>query len=265
MSVSDQNQPVEKNALWETIVVLFQAFLLAAVIRTVLLQPFTIPSGSMMPTLLVGDYLLVNKFAYGYSRYSLPLYNPDWFKGRIQIPGISGPPKRGDVIVFRFPPNPDIDYIKRIIGLPGDRIQVKDGLLYVNDKAVPRVADGSFSSEVSDTSGVGVQHSMNYSKGVAIFRETLENGVTYQTLDLGDRSDSDHTPVFNVPEKHYFMMGDNRDNSSDSRFDVGYVPEENLVGRASFIIFSLGNNTPFFKIWSWPSNLRYDRFFKGIR
>jgi signal peptidase I len=261
MSVSDQNQPAEKNALWETIVVLFQAFLLAAVIRTVLLQPFTIPSGSMMPTLLVGDYLLVNKFAYGYSRYSLPLYNPDWFKGRL----FGSVPKRGDVIVFRLPSDPSIDYIKRIVGLPGDRIQVKDGVLYINDKPVPRVAEGTFSSDTSDTAGVGVQHSVDVYRDVPIYRETLDSGATYQTLDLDSMSDGDNTPVFNVPEKHYFMMGDNRDNSSDSRFSVKYVPEENLVGRASFIIFSLGNETPFFQIWRWPSNLRYDRFFKGIR
>jgi signal peptidase I len=260
MSVSDQNKPAEKNALWETIVVLFQAFLLAAVIRTVLLQPFTIPSGSMMPTLLVGDYLLVNKFAYGYSRYSLPAYNPEWLEGRI----FGSQPTRGDVVVFRFPPNPSVDYIKRVIGLPGDKIQVRDSILYINDKPVPRVAEGTFSSDTSDTEGVGVQHSMERYKDVPIYRETLDSGATYQTLDLG-LSDGDNTPVFNVPEKHYFMMGDNRDNSSDSRFTVGYVPEENLVGRASFIIFSLGGDTPFFQLWKWPTNLRYDRFFKGIR
>jgi signal peptidase I len=141
---------------------------------------------------------------------------------------------------------------------------MKEGVLYINDKPVPRVADGAFDGDTSDTAGVGVQHTVDDYEDVPIFRETLESGVTYQTLDLENGS-GDNTPVFNVPEKHYFMMGDNRDNSSDSRFTVGYVPEENLVGRASFIIFSLGNNTPFFKIWSWPSNLRYDRFFKGIR
>lgn len=260
MSVSDQNKPAEKNALWETIVVLFQAFLLAAVIRTVLLQPFTIPSGSMMPTLLVGDYLLVNKFAYGYSRYSLPAYNPEWFEGRL----FGSEPKRGDVIVFRLPSQPSIDYIKRVIGLPGDKVQVRDSILYINDKPVPRVSEGSFSSDTSDTAGVGVQHSVESYRDVPIYRETLDSGATFQTLDLGF-SDGDNTPVFNVPAKHYFMMGDNRDNSSDSRFTVGYVPEENLVGRASFIIFSLGNDTPFFQVWKWPTNLRYDRFFKGIR
>lgn len=261
MSVTENNKPAEKNAFWETIVVLFQAFLLAAVIRTVLLQPFTIPSGSMMPTLLVGDYLLVNKFSYGYSRYSLPLYNPDWFKGRL----FGSEPQRGDVIVFRLPSKPSVDYIKRLIGLPGDRIQVKDDVLYINDKPVPRVAEGTFTSGDRDTAGVGVQFTQDRYEQVPIFRETLDTGVTYQTLDLTQTGEGDNTQVFVVPEKHYFFMGDNRDNSADSRFDVGYVPDENLVGRASFIIFSLGNETPFLQVWKWPANLRYERFFKGIR
>ncbi|MBL0371160.1 signal peptidase I [Rhizobium sp. KVB221] len=261
MSVSEQKQPEEKNAFWETIVVLFQAFLLAAVIRTVLLQPFTIPSGSMVPTLLIGDYLLVNKFSYGYSRYSLPVYNPEWFKGRI----MGSEPGRGDVVVFRLPKDPSIDYIKRVIGLPGDKIQMIDGVLHINNKPVPRVADGEFNSNDSDTAGVGVQVSIDKYEHVPMYRETLDSGVSYETLDLYPNSEGDNTQVFTVPEKHYFMMGDNRDNSSDSRFSVGYVPEENLVGRASFIIFSLGNDTPFLHIWKWPANLRYERFFKGIK
>jgi signal peptidase I len=261
MSVSEQNKPEEKNAFWETIVVLFQAFLLAAVIRTVLLQPFTIPSGSMIPTLLVGDYLLVNKFSYGYSRYSLPVYNPEWFKGRL----FGSEPKRGDVIVFRLPSDPQIDYIKRLVGLPGDKIQVIDGVLNINGKPVPRVAEGTFSTNESDTAGVGVQFSQDKYENVPVYRETLDTGATYQTLDLNPHSDGDNTQEFVVPAKHFFMMGDNRDNSSDSRFTVGYVPEENLVGRASFIIFSIGNETPFLQVWKWPANLRYSRFFKSIK
>ena len=237
------------NALWENIKVIIQALILAMVIRTVLFQPFTIPSGSMMPTLLVGDYIFVNKFAYGYSKYSLP-FSPDIFSGRL----FGADPKRGDIVVFRFPPNPEIDYIKRCIGLPGDHIQVTDGVLYVNGKPVPKVADGSFTSD----------YKLDPGADVPVFRETLDNGKTYDTLDQSPVSRGDNTREFIVPEGHYFMMGDNRDNSLDSRFDVGFVPAENLVGRASVIFFSLGNDTSFREIWKWPTNMRWDRLFKVV-
>ncbi|MGR9182457.1 signal peptidase I [Rhizobium leguminosarum] len=237
------------NALWENIKVIIQALILAMVIRTVLFQPFTIPSGSMMPTLLVGDYIFVNKFAYGYSKYSLP-FSPDLFSGRV----FGADPKRGDIVVFRFPPNPEIDYIKRCIGLPGDHIQVTDGVLYVNGKPVPKVADGSFTSD----------YKLDPGADVPVFRETLDNGKTYDTLDQSPVSRGDNTREFIVPEGHYFMMGDNRDNSLDSRFDVGFVPAENLVGRASVIFFSLGNDTSFREIWKWPTNMRWDRLFKVV-
>ncbi|MGZ2502321.1 signal peptidase I [Rhizobium leguminosarum] len=237
------------NALWENIKVIIQALILAMVIRTVLFQPFTIPSGSMMPTLLVGDYIFVNKFAYGYSKYSLP-FSPDLFSGRL----FGADPKRGDIVVFRFPPNPEIDYIKRCIGLPGDHIQVTDGVLYVNGKPVPKVADGSFTSD----------YKLDPGADVPVFRETLDSGKTYDTLDQSPVSRGDNTREFIVPEGHYFMMGDNRDNSLDSRFDVGFVPAENLVGRASVIFFSLGNDTSFREIWKWPTNMRWDRLFKVV-
>ncbi|MBB4007390.1 signal peptidase I [Allorhizobium taibaishanense] len=240
----------KQNALWENIKVIIQALVLAMVIRTVLFQPFTIPSGSMMPTLLVGDYIFVNKFSYGYSKYSLPL-SPDLFSGRI----FASEPKRGDVVVFRFPPNPDIDYIKRLIGLPGDHIQVTDGVLYVNGKPVPKVADGTFTSD----------YKLDAGRDVPVFRETLDSGATYDTLDEIPNGPGDNTRDFVVPAGHYFMMGDNRDNSADSRFDVGMVPAENLVGRASVIFFSLGNNTSFREIWKWPSNMRWDRLFKVVK
>ncbi|WP_018898811.1 signal peptidase I [Rhizobium sp. 2MFCol3.1] len=246
MSEKVQAKP---NALWENIKVIVQALVLAMVIRTILFQPFTIPSGSMMPTLLVGDYIFVNKFAYGYSKYSLP-FSPNLFSGRI----FASEPKRGDVVVFRFPPNPEVDYIKRLVGLPGDHIQVTDGVLYVNGKAVPKVPDGTFNSDYAQDPG----------QDVPVFRETLDNGVTYDTLDQSPVSRGDNTREFIVPEGHYFMMGDNRDNSLDSRFDVGFVPAENLVGRASVIFFSLGNDTSFREIWKWPSNMRWDRLFKGV-
>jgi signal peptidase I len=237
------------NALWENIKVIIQALILAMVIRTVLFQPFTIPSGSMMPTLLVGDYIFVNKFAYGYSKYSLP-FSPDIFSGRL----FGADPKRGDIVVFRFPPNPEVDYIKRCIGLPGDHIQVTDGVLYVNGKPVPKVADGTFTSD----------YKLDPGADVPVFRETLDSGKTYDTLDQSPVSRGDNTREFIVPEGHYFMMGDNRDNSLDSRFDVGFVPAENLVCRASVIFFSLGNDTSFREIWKWPTNMRWDRLFKVV-
>ncbi|ARM87688.1 signal peptidase I 1 [Rhizobium sp. CIAT894] len=246
MSEKVQAKP---NALWENIKVIIQALILAMVIRTVLFQPFTIPSGSMMPTLLVGDYIFVNKFAYGYSKYSLP-FSPDIFSGRL----FGADPKRGDIVVFRFPPNPEVDYIKRCIGLPGDHVQVTDGVLYVNGKPVPKVADGTFTSD----------YKLDPGADVPVFRETLDNGKTYDTLDQSPVSRGDNTREFIVPEGHYFMMGDNRDNSLDSRFDVGFVPAENLVGRASVIFFSLGNDTSFREIWKWPTNMRWDRLFKVV-
>jgi signal peptidase I len=245
------SEKVEKqqSALWENIKVVVQALLLAMIIRTVLFQPFTIPSGSMMPTLLVGDYIFVNKFAYGYSKYSLP-FSHDIFSGRI----FASEPKRGDVVVFRFPPNPDVDYIKRLVGLPGDHIQVKDDILYINGQAVPRQPDGSFTSD----------YKLDPGENVPVYKEVLDNGKTYDTLDQSPVSRGDNTREFIVPEGHYFMMGDNRDNSLDSRFDVGYVPAENLVGRASVIFFSLGNDTSFREIWKWPANMRWDRIFKVV-
>ncbi|PZM17013.1 signal peptidase I [Rhizobium tubonense] len=245
------SEKVEKqqSALWENIKVVIQALLLAMIIRTVLFQPFTIPSGSMMPTLLVGDYIFVNKFAYGYSKYSLP-FSPDIFSGRI----FASEPKRGDVVVFRFPPNPDVDYIKRLVGLPGDHIQVKEGILYINGTAVPRQPDGSFTSD----------YKLDPGEDVPVYKEVLDTGKTYDTLDQSPVSRGDNTREFIVPEGHYFMMGDNRDNSLDSRFDVGYVPAENLVGRASVIFFSLGNDTSFREIWKWPTNMRWDRIFKVV-
>ena len=241
----------KQNALWENVKVIVQALLLAMVIRTVLFQPFTIPSGSMMPTLLVGDYLFVNKFSYGYSKYSLP-FSPNLFSGRILE---FSEPKRGDVVVFRLPPNPEVDYIKRLVGLPGDRIQVTNGVLFINGNPVPKQPDGFFTSDYRADPGTNVP----------VFRETLDNGVTYDTLDQSPDSRGDNTREFIVPEGHYFMMGDNRDNSLDSRFDVGFVPAENLIGRASVIFFSLGNDTAFSHIWEWPANMRWDRIFKVVR
>ncbi|MBB6178970.1 signal peptidase I [Pseudorhizobium flavum] len=247
--MSDRADKKQQSALWENIKVIIQALLLAMVIRTVFFQPFTIPSGSMMPTLLVGDYIFVNKFAYGYSKYSLP-FSPDLFDGRI----FGSEPDRGDVIVFRLPTDTDVDYIKRVVGLPGDRIQVTNGVLHINGEAVPRQPNGGFTSD----------YRLDPGSDVPIFRETLDNGISYDTLDQVPNSRGDDTREFIVPEGHYFFMGDNRDNSLDSRFDVGFVPAENLIGRASVIFFSVGNDTSFREFWKWPANMRWDRLFKGV-
>ena len=245
------SEKVEKkqNALWENIKVIVQALVLAMVIRTVLFQPFTIPSGSMMPTLLVGDYIFVNKFAYGYSKYSLP-FSPNLFSGRI----FGSQPARGDVVVFRFPPNPDIDYIKRVIGLPGDRVQMIAGVLHVNGEAVPKEPDGTFTSD----------YKMDPGEDVPVFRETLDTGVAYDTLDQSPNSRGDNTREFIVPEGHYFMMGDNRDNSADSRVRVGFVPADNLEGKALFRFFSVDGSARWWEVWKWPFAIRYSRIFTLI-
>jgi signal peptidase I len=235
----------------ETIRVVFHALIIALVIRTFLFQPFNIPSGSMIPTLLVGDYLFVSKYSYGYTHYSLP-FSPPLFPGRI----LGGEVHRGDVVVFRLPKDDSIDYIKRVVGLPGDRIQVIDGVLNVNGQPVKREHIDDY---VTDDDGV-VQR-------VKQFRETLPNGVTYTTLDLTDNGFYDNTPVYTVPAGDYFMMGDNRDNSTDSRVlsQVGYVPYENIIGKAQIIFFSIGNGAHAWEVWRWPWTVRWDRLFKLVR
>jgi len=248
MSVADKSQK-KSGGLGETISVVVQALLLALVIRTLLFQPFSIPSGSMRPTLLEGDYLFVTKWAYGYSRYSLP-FSPPLFSGRIW----GGEPERGDVVVFKYPPDTSLDYIKRVIGLPGDRIQMRDGQLFINDTAVPREKVGQIDNpDITEMA-----------RPVDVYRETLPNGVSYETLDLSPNSIGDNTREFVVPEGHYFMMGDNRDNSADSRFSVGFVPAENLVGRANVIFFSIAGSASPLEIWRWPSEIRLSRMFTWV-
>ncbi|MBI3677048.1 MAG: signal peptidase I [Proteobacteria bacterium] len=231
----------------ETIKTIVYALLIALVIRTFLFQPFNIPSGSMEDTLLIGDYLFVEKYSYGYSRYSFP-YGIVPFPGRV----FGSQPARGDVVVFKFPQDNSTDYIKRVIGLPGDRVQMLNGQLYINEKPVPKVRVGDY-VETSD----GIAHN------VPRYRETLPNGKSYLVLDRFQGA-ADNTDVYVVPADHYFMMGDNRDNSNDSRGDVGYVPKANLVGKAELIFFSTDGSARFWEFWKWPWAVRYNRMFTVI-
>jgi len=234
----------------ELVKTIVYALLIALVLRVVLFQPFTIPSASMEPTLLEGDYIIVSKFAYGWSRHSIP-FSPPIFHGRI----FGHEPHRGDIVVFKLPRDGHTDYIKRLVGLPGDRIQVKQGVLYINDKAVPRTR----LSAVEMQSAFGGLHTVDR------YQETLaDTGKTYTTFSFGPDGEVDNTGVYVVPRGNYFMMGDNRDNSVDSRYPpetgVGFVPAENLVGRAEVILFSWEEGASLFKPWTWFLNARMSRF-----
>jgi len=242
----------------ETLKIFVHALLLAMVVRVFFYQPFNIPSGSMKKTLLIGDYLFVSKLSYGYSRYSFP-FGYNIFGGRI----FASQPKRGDVIVFKYPGDNKTDYIKRLIGLPGDEIQMHSGVLYINGKAVPKRYTGEF---MDNECYRGYRTCTKLR--LKTFEETLPNGVKYTVLDERPDGSYDNTGVYKVPPGHYFMMGDNRDNSADSRADVGYVPFQNLVGRADIIFFSAQTDVPgrfsLLKPWTWVSGVRWRRFFKLI-
>jgi signal peptidase I len=241
----------QQGGIWETVKIVIQALLLALVVRTLLFQPFNIPSGSMKDTLLIGDYLFVSKYAYGYSRFSLP-FSPPIFHGRLF--GVQ--PQRGDIVVFKLPKDNSTDYIKRVVGLPGDRVQMIDGRLNINGKPVEREA----------LPDIVTRNVFGDETRVARWKETLPNGVSYETLDLNPNSFEDNTSVYEVPAGHFFMMGDNRDNSTDSRVlgAVGYVPFENLIGRAEIIFFSVKEGERAWTVWRWPWSVRFDRIFKFL-
>jgi len=254
----------EKDDFAELVRAMVFAAVIALVIRTFLFEPFNIPSGSMYPTLMVGDYLFVEKYSYGYSQYSFPMGILS-FEGR----KMRSAPKRGDIAVFRKPTDTSIDYIKRIIGLPGDTIQVKEGRLYINGEMVVREWLGT--EQIKDDGRFTV-----YQK----YRETLPNGLVHFTYEISDTDHFDNTPEYTVPPGHYFAMGDNRDSSLDSRaqIDVGFVPEENLIGRAALLFFStegLGDTcdregllaamkSVGCKIIEWPQAVRYSRMFRRV-
>ena len=225
------------------------AIFIALIIRSFVAEPFNIPSGSMKPNLLVGDFIFVSKWSYGYSRHSLPFSLP-----LIPKKIFGSLPNRGDVAVFKTPQDNRTDYIKRVIGLPGDKIKIINGQILINNKTINRKQNKDF-----------IDIDRNYqTKRIRKYTEYLDN-IEIEVLDIMDNGMADNTNLFTVPENHFFVMGDNRDNSQDSRFpNVGYIPLENLVGKAQFIFFSL-ENSRFLEIWKWPKAIRFDRIFNDIK
>ena len=242
---------INKDFFIENFKTLFYALIIAVIIRSLLIQPFYIPSSSMEPNLLVGDRIFVTKYSYGYSKHSFP-FSPPVFKGRI----ISAEPQRGDVVVFKTPSDTRTDYIKRLIGLPGDRVQFINSNLYINNAEVIK-------SRVSKND---IIYCGNKKLNVFTFEELLSNGKKYKSVYLKDYTFQNSDP-FIVPDEHYFFLGDNRDCSKDSRFlsSVGYVHQNNLVGKAQFIFFSSDKSVgSIFSFWKWNESVRLNRFFKKI-
>jgi signal peptidase I len=262
MRAQTQSQPAGLSALWDNVRTIAYALALAMAIRFAIAQPFRIPSGSMQPTLMVGDYIVVTKWSYGYSKFSFaPLtFGPD---GRF----FATLPKRGDVVVFRTvgtDENRDKDFVKRLIGLPGDRIQMIDGVLFINGEAVKRESLGLRTfTDIKDT-----QYGGRIVENVQIeaVRETLPNGASYVTFDRGD-TEGDNTREYLIPDGQYMMIGDDRDNSSDSRYEVqgfGLVPFDHLVGKAQFVFISFDQTTTLIKPWTLLTGIRFNRFLHGI-
>ena len=239
-----------KNSLISNLKSISLAVLIALIIRSFFAEPFNIPSGSMKPNLLVGDFIFVSKWSYGFSKHSLPFSIP-----LIPKKIFSKLPQRGDVVVFKTPEDNRTDYIKRVIGLPGDRIQIIDGAIIINDKLILRKRLNDFIDTDKNTRIKRIRKYKEYFFGKEI-----------EVLDLSDQGIVDNTTIYIVPGDHFFVMGDNRDNSQDSRFTnvVGYIPIENLIGKAQFIFFSL-ENSRFLEFWKWPKAIRTNRLFMKIQ
>ena len=240
----------KKNKFINNFKSIFYAIIIALIIRSFVFEPFNIPSGSMKPNLLVGDFIFVSKWSYGFSRHSLPFSLP-------LIPNkiLSKIPERGDIVVFKTPENNRTDYIKRVIGLPGDKIRISEGSIIINDDKIIRKKIKDF---------IDNDHNVS-NKRVRAYREYFYN-KEFDVLDIVDNGIADNTQLFIVPKDHFFVLGDNRDNSQDSRFlaSVGFIPFQNLVGKAQFIFFSL-ENSRFLEIWKWPNSIRFNRSFKKIK
>jgi len=239
-----------KNSFGELLKTLMVAGSIAIIFRSIFFEPFNIPSGSMIPTLLVGDYLFVSKYSYGYSKYSFP-FGVAPISERI----FDKSPKRGDVIVFRKPGDESVDYIKRLIGIPGDIVQVKKGVLHINGKSANRVK-----------TNIGMMKNIygveNY---FTQYKEQFEDTDFHNIIESSDTDPFDDTIEFKVPKDHYFFMGDNRDNSRDSRTsEVGFVPKRNLIGKAQIIFFSHNNSASFYEFWKWHKSIRFSRIGKAI-
>jgi signal peptidase I len=276
-TAAPEDKPGAVKEFIEIVKTVAYALGIALVLRVLLFQPFTIPSASMEPNLYQGDYIIVSKYSYGWSKHSIP-FSPPLFDGRI----LGKAPTRGDIIVFKLPRDPNVDYIKRLIGLPGDKVQVRGGVVYINGKSLERK---ELPSALVDTGYTTIR--------AGRFEETNPEGRRYVTQDYGSDGESDNTGVYVVPEGCYFFMGDNRDNSLDSRFDpgvspfktgpgackwdygndqfigmqqgVGFVPAENLVGRAQLILLSWNANAHLFKPWTWFTDARPSRFFRVLK
>ena len=239
---------MKENSLFSSIKTIFIAVFIALIIRSFFIEPFNIPSGSMKPTLLIGDFLFVKKWSYGYSKHALPFSIPI-FKNRI----FYKQPLRGDIVVFKTPEDNKTDYIKRVIGLPGDKIKITNGVVFLNNSPISKIQINDF----QDIDFFGNKIKINQYKEILIEKE-------YNTIELEESSLGDNTSVYTVPDKHFFVMGDNRDNSQDSRFSSpGFIPIENLVGKAWFIFFSL-ENSRFYEIWKWPKSIRYSKILSKI-